>query len=318
MASSFEREGRGFHVAVTGGSGLIGTALIQQLKRGRHQITQLVRRPAGPGEVWWDPADGRLEPAALEGVDAVVHLAGENVGTRWTAARKRRIRESRVSGTRLLSQTIARLRRPPRVLISASAVGIYGDRGDEILTEASALGDPSGNFLASVSQQWEAAADLARAAGVRVVHPRFGVVLSPAGGALSKMLLPFRLGLGGRVGRGTQWLSWISIEDAVGAIHHALETETLQGPLNATAPNPVTNRDFTHTLGRVLRRPTPFPVPVRALQLALGEMADQTLLASARAVPAVLLKSGYQFRHPDLEAALRHVLGKEPGSKFPA
>lgn len=318
MASSFEREGPGIHVAVTGGSGLIGTALIQRLKQGPHQITQLVRRRAGPGEVSWDPAGGRLDPIALEGVDAVVSLAGENVGTRWTAARKRRIRESRVSGTRLLSQAIARLRRPPRVLISASAVGIYGDRGDEILTEASTLGDPSSDFLASVSQQWEAAADPARAAGVRVVHPRFGVVLSPAGGALSKMLLPFRLGLGGRVGRGTQWLSWISIDDVVGVIHHALETDTLRGPVNATAPNPVTNRDFTRTLGRVLRRPTPFPVPARALRLALGEMADETLLASARALPAMLLQSGYEFRHPDLEAALRHVLGKEPGSKFPA
>jgi uncharacterized protein len=317
MASSFEREGPGLHIAVTGGSGLIGTALIQQLRRGRHRITQLVRRRAGLGEVSWDPASGRLDPVALEGVDAVVHLAGENVGVRWTAARKRRIRESRVSGTRLLSQTIARLRRPPRVLISASAVGIYGDRGDETLTERSTLGDPRSDFLASVSQEWEAAADSALAAGIRVTHPRFGVVLSPDGGALRKMLLPFRLGLGGRVGSGTQWLSWISIDDAVGAIHHALETESLRGPLNATAPNPVTNRDFTRTLGRVLRRPTPFTVPAAALRLALGEMADETLLASARALPAKLLQSGYPFRHPDLEGALRHVLRKQPGSKFP-
>jgi uncharacterized protein len=318
MAASFEREGPGFHVAVTGGSGLIGTALIQQLRQGPHKVTQLVRRPAGPGELGWDPAGGRLDPVALEGVDAVVHLAGENVGTRWTAARKRRIRESRVNGTRLLSQTIARLRRPPRVLISASAIGIYADRGDEILTEASTLGDPDSDFLASVSQQWEAAADSARAAGVRVVHPRFGVVLSPAGGALRKLLLPFRLGLGGRLGRGTQWLSWISIDDAVGVIHQALETDTYRGPLNATAPDPVTNRDFTRTLGRVLRRPTLFPVPAAALRFALGEMADETLLASARALPTKLLQSGYQFRYGELEAALRHVLGKEPGSKFPA
>jgi uncharacterized protein len=318
MASSFEREAPGRHVAVTGGSGLIGTALIQRLRQDRHQITQLVRRTAGPGEVSWDPAGGRLDPAAVEGVDAVIHLAGENVGTRWTAARKRRIRESRVSGTTLLSQTIARLRRPPPVLISASAVGIYGDRGDEILTEASSLGDPSSDFLASVCQEWEAAADPARAAGVRVVHPRFGVVLSPSGGVLSKMLLPFRLGLGGRVGDGSQWLSWISIDDAVGVIQYALERDTLQGSLNATAPDPVTNRAFTRTLGRVLRRPTPLPVPARALRLVLGEMADETLLASARALPARLLQSGYEFRYPDIEGALRHVLGKEPGSKFPA
>jgi uncharacterized protein (TIGR01777 family) len=318
MALSVEREGPGFRIAVTGGSGLIGTALIQRLRQGGHRIIQLVRRRAGAGEVSWDPAGGRLDPVALEGLDAVIHLAGENVGTRWTAARKRRIRESRVSGTRLLSQTISRLRKPPWVLISASAVGIYGDRGDEILTEESTLGDPSSHFLASVCQEWEASVEPARAAGVRVVHPRFGVVLSPAGGALGKMLLPFRLGLGGRVGPGTQWLSWISIDDAVGAINHALETESLRGPFNAAGPNPVTNRDFTRTLGRVLRRPTPFPVPAAALRLALGEMADETLLASARAVPAKLLQSGYQFRYPDLEGALRHVLGKEPGSKFPA
>ncbi|HEV7367428.1 MAG TPA: TIGR01777 family oxidoreductase [Gemmatimonadales bacterium] len=319
MASSFEREGPGFHIAMTGGSGLIGAALMHYLiPDPHHRITRLVRRKAGPGEITWDPVGGRLDPAALEGIDAVIHLAGENVGARWTQSRKRRIRESRVSGTTLLGETIARLRRPPRVLISASAVGIYGNRGDETLTEASSLGDPSSNFLVSVCQEWEAAADAARAAGVRVVHPRFGVVLSPSGGALRKMLLPFRLGLGAQLGRGTQWLSWISIDDAVGAIHHALKTDGLSGPVNATAPNPVTNRDFTRTLGRVLRRPAPFTVPAAALRLALGEMAEETLLASARVLPAGLLRSQYQFRHLDLESALRHVLGKQPGSKFPA
>jgi uncharacterized protein (TIGR01777 family) len=318
MASSFEREGPGFHIAVTGGSGLIGAALIHHLMPDQHhRITRLVRRPAGPGELTWDPVGRKLDPTALEGLDAVIHLAGENVGARWTAARKRRIRESRVTGTKLISETIARLRRPPGVLISASAVGIYGDRGDETLTEASTVGDPSSDFLVSVCQEWEAAADAARAAGVRVVHPRFGVVLSPAGGALGKMLLPFRLGLGTQMGRGTQWASWISIDDAVGAIHHALKTDGLRGPVNATAPNPVTNRDFTRTLGRVLRRPTPLRLPAAALRLALGEMAEETLLASARVLPAGLLRSGYEFRHPDLETALRHVLRKEPGSKFP-
>ena len=309
---------RHFHIVVTGSSGLLGAALIQRIGQQHDRITRLVRRPAGSGEIQWDPMGQRLDPPALEGIDAIVHLAGENVGTRWTAARKRRIKESRISGTRLLSQTIAQLRRPPRVLISASAVGIYGRRGDEILTEDSATGDPSSNFLVSVSREWEAAADPARAAGVRVVHPRFGVVLSRAGGALGKMLLPFRLGLGGRVGPGTQWMSWISIDDAVGAIQYALETDSLDGPVNATAPNPVTNGDFTRTLGRVLRRPTPFTVPAGALRLALGEMAEETLLASTRVLPARLLHSGYQFQHPHIEAALRHVLGKEPGSKFPA
>jgi uncharacterized protein len=318
MTSSLQREGSRRHIAVTGGSGLIGTALIQRLRQDGHRITQLVRRPAGPGEVSWDPAGGKLEPTGLEGIDALINLAGENVGARWTAARKRRIRESRVNGTRLLSQTIAGLRRPPPVLISVSAVGIYGGRGDEILTEAASLGDPSRDFLASVCREWEAAADPARAAGVRVVHPRLGVVLSPAGGALSKLLLPFRLGLGGRVGPGSQWMSWIAIDDAVAVIQYALETGTVQGPVNATAPDPVTNRDFTRTLGRVLQRPTLFPVPAAALRLALGEMADETLLASARVLPARLLQLGYEFRYPDLGGALRHVLGKEPGSKFPA
>ena len=317
MASSFEREGPGFHIAVTGGSGLIGTSLIRYLMPDQHhRITRLVRRSAGPGEVTWDPVGGKLDPTALEGIDAVIHLAGENVGSRWTAARKRRIRESRVSGTKLLAETIARLRRPPQVLISASAVGIYGDRDDETLTEASRPGDAS-DFLVSVCQEWEAAADPARGAGVRVVHPRLGVVLSPAGGALSKMLLPFRLGLGAQVGPGTQWLSCISIDDAVGAIHHALKTDQVRGPLNTTAPNPVTNRDFTGTLGRVLGRPTPLKVPAAALRVVLGDMAEETLLASTRALPTGLLRSGYQFRHPDLENALRHVLGKQPRSKFP-
>jgi uncharacterized protein len=311
MASSFEREGPGFHIVVTGAGGLIGTALIRHLMPDRdHRITRLVRHPAGPGEVTWDPVKGRLDPAALEGIDAVVHLAGENVGSRWTAARKRRIRQSRVDGTRLLAETIARLRRPPKVLISASAVGIYGSRGNDTLTEASGLGGSDSGFLSSVCREWEAAADPARAAGVRVVHPRFGVVLSPAGGALKMMLLPFRLGLGGPIGPGTQWLSWISIDDAVGVIHHGLKTDRLRGPVNATTPNPVTNHEFTRTLGRVLRRPTSFRVPAAALRLALGEMAEETLLASARVLPAELLRSGYPFRHVDLEGALRHVLGK--------
>jgi uncharacterized protein (TIGR01777 family) len=221
-----------------------------------------------------------------------------------------------VNGTRLLSETLAGLRQPPAVLVSASAVGIYGNRRDEPLTEASSPGDPS-DFLVSVAREWEAATAPARAAGIRVVHARFGIVLSPKGGALKKMLPPFRLGLGGRIADGSQWMSWISLDDAVGAVLHLLSTDTLRGAVNTTAPEPVTNRDFTRALGRVLGRPTPFPVPAAVLRLVLGEMADSTLLTSARVLPSRLLESGYRFRYPDLESALRHVLGKGSGSNFP-
>jgi hypothetical protein len=278
----------------------------------------MVRRSAGAEEISWDPAGGELHPGDLEGMDGVIHLAGENVGARWTSARKARIRDSRVGGTRLVSETLARLRRPPRVLISASAIGIYGNRGDEVLTESSGVGDPTDDFLVSVAQEWEAAAEPARAVGIRVVHPRFGIVLSPSGGALKRMLPVFRLGVGGRLGSGSQWMSWISIDDAVGAILHALSSETLRGPVNTTAPEPLTNRDFAETLGRVLGRPSRFPVPAAALRLALGEMADGTVLTSVRALPTRLLESGYRFEHPHLEGALRHVLGKEPATNFPA
>jgi uncharacterized protein (TIGR01777 family) len=296
-------------IAVSGASGLIGTSLVEELTRRGHRIRPMVRRPAGPGEISWDPAGGRLNPADLEGVDQVVHLAGEPVGARWTSGRKARIRDSRVNGTRLLSETLARLGQPPVVLVAASAVGIYGNRGSEPLSEESSPGDPS-NFLVSVAREWEAAAEPARAARIRVVHARFGVVLSPKGGALKKMLPPFRLGLGGRIGSGSQWMSWISLADAVGAILHALSTPMLRGAVNATAPDPVTNRDFTRILARVLGRPAPFPIPAAALRLVLGEMADSTLLISARVLPSRLLQSEYRFRHPDLESALRHVLGR--------
>jgi uncharacterized protein (TIGR01777 family) len=298
-------------IAVTGASGLIGRALVQELTRRGHQVSRMVRRPAGRGEISWDPARGILEPGDLEGVDAVVHLAGENVAARWTGAKKQRIRDSRVRSTRLLSETLGRLRRPPRVLVSASAVGIYGNRGDEILTEVSPPGDPGRSFLVAVAQEWEAAAEPARAVA-RVVHPRFGIVLSPQGGALQKMLPAFRIGLGGRVGSGSQWVSWVSLDDAVGAVIHSLFSDTLQGAVNVTAPVPLTNSEFTRILGRVLSRPTVFPVPATVLRLALGEMANDTLLTSARVVPTQLLKSGYRFQHSDLESALRHVLGREP------
>jgi len=299
------------HIALTGAGGLIGSALVQRLTELGHRVTPLVRRAAGPGEIHWDPEGGALDPADLEGVDAAVHLAGENVGARWTAARKARIRSSRVRGTELLSRALARLRRSPAVLVSASAIGIYGDRGDEVLSETSALGNPEREFLASVGQAWEAAAEPARGAGIRVVHPRFGVVLSPEGGALKKMLWPFRLGAGGRLGSGRQWMSWIALDDTVSAVVHLLTSEALSGPVNVTAPAPLQNRDFTRILGQVLSRPTPFPVPPAALRLALGEMGDAALLASARVVPARLTASGFRFRYPDLDSALRHVLGKE-------
>ena len=305
------------HVAVTGASGLIGSTLVRRLTDGGHRVSRMVRHQAGPGEIFWDLAAGSLDPRGLEGVDAVVHLAGENVGARWTDARKARIRSSRVASTRLLSETLAALQRPPEVLVSASAVGIYGDRGDEVLTEESSPGDPARDFLVSVTQEWEKAAEPARVEGIRVVHPRFGVVLSPAGGALGKMLLPFRLGLGARLGSGRQWMSWISIDDAVQALQQALVDDSLQGPVNVTAPEPLSNRDFTRTLARVLSRPALFAVPESALRLALGDMAVGTILSSIRAVPASLRQAGYRFGQPDLESALRHVLHREGGDNFP-
>jgi uncharacterized protein len=318
MTSSSHRQRAGLHIIVSGASGLIGSALLPRLMSQGHRVSRLVRRAAGPGEISWDPAAGSLNPASLEGADAVVHLSGENVGRRWTTARKARIRSSRVASTRLLSETLAGLQRPPAVMVSASAVGIYGDRGDEVVTEGSPPGDPARDFLVSVTQEWEKAAEPARAEGIRVVHPRFGVVLSPAGGALRKMLLPFRLGLGGRLGGGDQWMSWISIDDAVEAIHWLLVEGGLQGPVNVTAPEPVTNRDFTSTLARVLARPALFAVPEPALRLVLGEMAGGTILSSARVVPARLLVSGFRFDNPDLESALRHVLQKGERDNFPA
>jgi uncharacterized protein (TIGR01777 family) len=298
-------------ILVTGASGLIGSALVPALQQDGNAVTRLVRRAAGAGEIGWDPQAGRLDRRELENFDAVVHLAGEAIGARWTEDRKRRIRESRVRGTRLLSEALTELRQPPRTLMSASAVGIYGSRGDEALSEASPPGDPR-DFLVSVGLDWEAAADPARAAGIRVAHSRFGLVLSTRGGALQRLLVPFRLGLGGRVGSGTQWMSWIAISDAVAALRHIMTTETLAGPINVTAPEPLTNREFTAVLGRVLHRPTVFPVPAAALRLIFGEMADRTLLASARVLPERLLRTGYRFQHPGLESALNSLLYPAP------
>jgi uncharacterized protein (TIGR01777 family) len=297
------------HIAITGATGLIGSALVDDLTAAGHSVRRLVRRAGQrrPGDVLWDPAAGRLDPHALERVDAVVHLAGEPIAQRWTAAAKRRIRESRVRGTELLAGTIASLAQPPRVLVSGSAMGIYGDRGDEELDETSA---PGRDFLAEVATAWEAAAEPAAGAGVRVVRLRTALVLSPRGGALAKLLPPFRMGVGGRLGSGRQWVSWIGLDDAVGAIRHAIGTELLAGPVNLAAPAPVTNAEFTETLARVLRRPAIVPMPAFALRLMFGEMGEATLLSSQRMRPRRLLDSGYRFLYPALEPALRHELGR--------
>jgi uncharacterized protein (TIGR01777 family) len=297
------------HVAVTGSSGLIGSALFAFLATEGHQVTRLVRRPpGGEREIQWEPEAGVRELSGLEGVDAVVHLAGENIASgRWTPQRKAEIRRSRVEGTRRLCESFTRLGRPPKVLASASAIGYYGDRGDEVLREES---QPGSDFLAQVCRDWEAATEPASRAGVRVVQSRIGIILSPAGGALKKMLLPFSLGLGGKIGTGRQFMSWISLDDAVGATYHALTTDSLVGAVNVVAPAPVTNSEFTRTLARVLRRPALVPMPAFAARLAFGEMADALLLASARVVPSRLQGSGYRFRHPELEGALRHLLGR--------
>lgn len=297
-------------MVVSGASGLVGLALTASLVAGGNRVRRLVRREPdqAAGDIAWDPAAGRLGPADLEGVDAVVHLGGESIASgRWSEEKRKRIRDSRVGSTRLLAETLARMERPPQVLICASAVGYYGDRGHECLSEEAAAGK---SFLAQVCAEWEAAAEPARAAGIRVVNLRFGVVLAPNGGALRQMLPLFRLGLGGRLGTGDQYWSWIGIDDAVGAVEHVLAVDSLSGPVNVTAPVPVTNREFTAVLARVLRRPAWLPAPSAALRLALGPMADELLLASTRALPKRLLDSGYVVRHAELESALRYLLNE--------
>lgn len=301
---------RPMNILVTGSSGLIGSSLVPFLTTGGHRVVCLVRTPtlAGDDSIYWNPARGELDRSRLEGFDAVVHLAGENIAARrWNAEQKARIRDSRVESTRLLCSALRQLRHPPRVLISASAIGYYGGNGDAWLGENSPSGD---GFLAAVCREWEAATRPAAAAGVRVVNLRLGVVLTPAGGALASLLTPFRLGLGGPLGNGAQYMSWIALDDVLGAIYHALATQEVQGPVNAVAPHPVTNREFTKTLGRVLRRPTLFPMPGFAARLLFGEMADELLLASMRVQPSALLGTGYDFRFPTLEPALRHLLGR--------
>ena len=296
-------------VLVTGSHGLIGSALIPFLTTDGHVVLRLVRNPnPATHEIPWNPQTGVIENEQLEGLDAVVHLAGENIASRrWNATQKKRIRESRVHGTRMLCEAIAKLTNPPKVLVCASAVGYFGDRGDEELDEQS---EPGTGFLADVCRDWEQAADPAREKEIRVVNLRFGVILSSAGGALVKMLLPFKLGFGGVVGSGKQYWSWIALDDVLGAIRHVISNADLNGPVNCVSPHPATNREFTKTLGRVLKRPTLFPLPAFVARLVLGEMANELLLASTRVVPKQLQASGYQFRFENLESALRDTLGK--------
>jgi uncharacterized protein (TIGR01777 family) len=293
---------------VSGASGLVGGQLVAFLESGGHRVQQLVRRPPRPGsdEVRWDPAAGEIDASALEGADVAVHLAGESIAAgRWTPARKAAIRESRVAGTRLLATTLARLRRPPRVLLSASAIGFYGTR-DQPVAEDDA---PGAGFLADVCRAWEAATGAASDAGIRVVLFRLGVVLSAGGGALAKMLPPFRFGLGGVVGSGRQPLSWIALDDVVGAIHHLAFADEVVGPVNLVAPDSVTNAELTHTLGHVLHRPTLAPLPAVAVRLLFGEMGEALLLEGAHVEPARLAQTGFRFLHPELEGALRTELG---------
>ena len=297
-------------VLVSGASGLVGERLLPLLEARGYNAARLVREYSAVSQedVFWDPAAGELDPDALEGVEAVVHLAGENIAAgRWNAVRKERIRESRVAGTKLLCSKLAEMPHPPKVLVCASAIGYYGDRGDESLPEDASAGE---GFLPDVCREWEAASSAAEHAGIRVVRLRIGVVLSPKGGALKKMLLPFKLGAGGKMGSGRQYMSWISIDDLTRVILHCIESDALSGAVNAVTPAPVTNQEFTKTLGRVLVRPTLFPLPPFAARLALGEMADALLLASAKVEPAALKASGFEFAHSDLEEALRHLLGK--------
>jgi uncharacterized protein (TIGR01777 family) len=296
-------------ILISGSHGLVGSALMNSLKGDGHDVFALVRRaPHDDAEVEWYPERGSLALARLEGMDAVVHLAGESIAEgRWTDERKRSIRESRVKGTTVLSEALANLKHPPQTLLCASAIGYYGDRGDEVLTEES---EPGKDFLGNVCIEWERATESAKEKGIRVVNFRFGIILSAEGGALAKMLPPFRMGAGGRIGSGKQWMSWIALDDVVGVIKSALTNDALRGPVNVVAPNPVTNAEFTKTLGRVLSRPTIFPIPAFGVRLAFGEMADALLLSSQRVEPARLTKVGYQFQYHELEGALRHVLSE--------
>ncbi len=295
-------------ILVSGSHGLIGRAVVTALTQAGHDTIALTRakEPASISSPVWEPIRNKSWESDIGTIDAVVHLAGENLGARrWTPDVKRRLRDSRTVGTEQLCRQLASLKSPPKVLVSASAVGYYGDRGDMVLTESAMCGE---GFLSELCREWEAACKPAAKAGIRTVYLRFGMVLSRSGGALAKLLPMFKIGLGGRLGSGRQWMSWIAIDDLVAAVLFSVTDSRLQGPVNIVSPNPVTNREFTSTMGKILRRPTIFSAPAWALRIGLGEMADEMLLASTRVEPKKLLENGYQFRYPDLESALRHVI----------
>ncbi len=299
-------------IAIGGSTGLVGTELVSFLATGGHEVIRLMRKSAGTTspykQVQWNPSQGSIDSAGLEGCDAVVHLGGDNIAHgRWNAGKKRLIRDSRVISTNLLAKTLAGLTQRPKVFVCASAIGFYGDRGDEILTEESA---PGPRFLSDVCREWEQATEPARAAGIRVVNLRIGVVLTPKGAALQKMLSPFKLCLGGNVGNGQQWWSWVAIDDVLRSIEHCISTESLSGPVNCVAPECLTNRDFTKTLGKVLSRPTLFPMPAFVVKTLFGEMGEELLLGSSRVVPTRLQQTAFEFACPTLEGGLRHLLGR--------
>src|SRR5579863_1100055 len=293
-------------VLISGSSGFLGSALIQNLGADGYEVTRLIRRPtSAAGQIAWDFAQP-LAAQSVSGFDVVIHLAGESIASRWTESKKKAIRDSRVQGTRHLAEALARAASPPRVLISASAIGFYGDRGDEILREDIASG--GSGFLPEVCREWEAAAEPAVNAGIRTAFLRTGIVLSAKGGALKQMLPPFRMGLGGRIGNGRQWMSWIDLQDEIGAIRHILTNESLRGPVNSVSPHPVSNAEFTKTLASVLSRPAIFPMPAFAARLVFGQMGDELLLESQRVEPAKLLASSFVFQQPDLRGALQDIL----------
>ncbi|KAA3611915.1 MAG: TIGR01777 family protein [Planctomycetota bacterium] len=299
---------RNMKIAISGASGLVGSSLEPFLSTAGHEVKALVRPGSSREGIPWDPARSELDLAALEGMDAVVHLAGENIAAgRWSDRQKKRILDSRVQGTRVLAEGLASLQNPPKVLVCASAVGFYGDTGETVVDESQSSGE---GFLPQVCQAWEEAAEPAKRAGIRVVHLRFGVILSPSGGALKRMLPPFRFGLGGRLGSGNQWMSWISLEDASASVLHAIADQELHGAVNVVAPDPIRNRDFTKVLGKVLRRPTAFPLPAFVVRTLFGEMGQDLLLAGSGIRPSKLLAGGFRYRHPELEGALRSMLGR--------
>ena len=301
-------------VAVSGAGGLVGSHLLPVLSANGHEVLPMVRsapwdsQSSSDSQIYWNPGEGQIDARGLSGVDAVIHLAGENVAQgRWNPAKKHRIRESRVAGTKLICDTLAGLDSKPHTIVCASAIGFYGDHGDDEMTETSL---PGRGFLADVCRDWEDSCRDAREAGIRVVNARIGVVLSPEGGALAKMLGPFKMGVGGIVGSGRQFWSWVSIEDVVRALHFALIEESLAGPVNIVSPEPVRNSEFTRTLGQRLRRPTILPMPALAAKVVLGQMAEDLLLSSTRVLPIRLVEAGYEFRHPTLDVALSELLDR--------